>query len=55
MQEQSNSPGRLDHQLGPFFSELSRFNSTAALQASDLYDRLEPEITRVLKTVVKED
>lgn len=55
MQEQSNSPGRLDHQLGPFFSELSRFNSTAALQASDLYARLEPEITRVLKTVVQEE
>ncbi|MFB3141420.1 MAG: endonuclease/exonuclease/phosphatase family protein, partial [Acidobacteriota bacterium] len=55
MKEQSNSSGRLDHQLGPFFSELSRFNSTAALQASDLYARLEPEITRVLKTVVQED
>ena len=55
MKEQSNSSGRLDHQLGPFFSGLSRFNSTAALQASDLYARLEPEITRVLKTVVQED
>ena len=55
MQEQTNSSGGIDHQLGPSFSELSRFNSTAALQASDLYARLEPAITGVLKTVVQED
>jgi endonuclease/exonuclease/phosphatase family metal-dependent hydrolase len=54
-QAQTNSSGRIDHQLGPFFPELSRFDSSAALQASDLYARLEPEIERVLKTVVQED
>ena len=55
MQVQTNSSGRIDHQLGPFFPQLSRFNSTNALQASDLYARLEPEIERVLKAVVQED
>lgn len=33
---------------------MMRFNSTAALQASDLYRRLRPEIERVLETVAHE-
>ncbi|MDA2935257.1 hypothetical protein MYX82_13090, partial [Acidobacteria bacterium AH-259-D05] len=41
--------------LKPLFPELSRFNSTTALQASALYAKLQPEIERVLETVVRED
>ena len=55
MQAETSLSGGLAHSLGPFFSQLSGFNSTAALQASPLYARLQSEIERVLKTVIRED
>ena len=45
----------MDHNLRPFFPELGRFNSTRALLASAVYKKLQPEIERVLQTVVQED
>lgn len=45
----------MNHHLRPFFPELRRFNSTRALHASAVYKKLQPEIDRVLQTVVQED
>jgi endonuclease/exonuclease/phosphatase family metal-dependent hydrolase len=45
----------LNHELQPHFSELAGFNSTKALKASPLYAKLQPEIERVLTTIVQED
>jgi endonuclease/exonuclease/phosphatase family metal-dependent hydrolase len=41
----------LAHGLGPHFKELARFGSTRALEASELYARLRPEVERVLGAV----
>jgi endonuclease/exonuclease/phosphatase family metal-dependent hydrolase len=41
----------LAHDLGPHFKELARFHSTKALEASELYARLRPEVERVLGSV----
>ena len=45
----------LDHHLQQYLSELEKFPSTKALQASLLYAKLKPEIERVLQTVVQEN
>ncbi len=44
----------MDHELRPFSPELSRFNSTRALHDSAVYEKLRPEIERILQTVVEE-
>lgn len=41
----------LEHRLRPHFQALARFDSTAALEASDLYARLRDEVGRVLGAV----
>lgn len=51
--EETQSP--LDHELQPFFRDLEQFPSTRALEASELYAELRPEIERVLNGVVEED
>ncbi|HEY0006760.1 MAG TPA: hypothetical protein VGB17_18400, partial [Pyrinomonadaceae bacterium] len=45
----------LDHQLQPFFPALAEFDSTKALQASQLYADLRSEIERVLGNVAQEN
>ena len=41
----------LDHRLQPHFEELARFESTRACANSALYERLKPELDRVLGTI----
>ncbi len=53
--EEERTQSALDHNLQPHFSELEKFNSTAALESSPLYARLRPEIERVLASVVQEE
>jgi endonuclease/exonuclease/phosphatase family metal-dependent hydrolase len=45
----------LDHELQPFLEEMRRFSSTRELQASALYQRLRPEVERVLNGLVEEN
>jgi endonuclease/exonuclease/phosphatase family metal-dependent hydrolase len=52
---EQQQPTVFDHELAPFFKELARFPSTKALQASELYAALRPEIERVLGGLAEED
>ena len=45
----------LEHGLGPHFAALARFDSTKALEASDLYRELRPEIESLLASVACEE
>jgi endonuclease/exonuclease/phosphatase family metal-dependent hydrolase len=42
----------LDHQLNPYFPELHRFESTAEMEASELYQKIRTEVDRILDAVV---
>jgi endonuclease/exonuclease/phosphatase family metal-dependent hydrolase len=48
-------PTPLDHELQPHLAELLRFSSTPELEASALYQRLRPEVERVLNGIVEEN
>ncbi len=50
-----NTLSPLEHDLGPHFRSLARFDSTKALEASPLYARLRPEVERVLGGVAVEE
>jgi endonuclease/exonuclease/phosphatase family metal-dependent hydrolase len=54
IQTKEEAPSALDHGLRPYFSELARFSSMRALEASSLYAALRPEIERVLGSVAQE-
>lgn len=47
--------GSLDHDLRRYFPELLKFESTAELEASPIYEKIRPEVERILNTVVRED
>ncbi|HMJ09537.1 MAG TPA: endonuclease/exonuclease/phosphatase family protein, partial [Pyrinomonadaceae bacterium] len=49
------SPNTLDHDLGQYFPELLKFESTPEMEASDLYRKIKPEVDRILDTVVQEN
>jgi endonuclease/exonuclease/phosphatase family metal-dependent hydrolase len=53
--EKEQGQTALDHELRPYFSELAQFTSTKALKSSPLYAKLQPEIERVLSSIVQED
>ena len=42
----------LDHQLNQHFPELLKFESTAEMEASELYQKIRPEVDRILNAVV---
>ncbi|MBD0372793.1 MAG: endonuclease/exonuclease/phosphatase family protein [Pyrinomonadaceae bacterium] len=48
-------PTPLDHNLQPFLEELIAFSSTPEMEASALYQRLRPEVERVLNGLVEEN
>lgn len=50
-----SAPTILNHNLKPYFSELARFASTAALEKSEIYQKIKPEIELVLNSVVGEN
>jgi endonuclease/exonuclease/phosphatase family metal-dependent hydrolase len=45
----------LDHELGRFFEQLSRFESSRELERSPLYERLCPQIRGVLQYILQEN
>jgi endonuclease/exonuclease/phosphatase family metal-dependent hydrolase len=49
------SAALLEHDLNRVFPELLRFESTAELDASQLYRRIKPDVDRILNTVVVEE
>ncbi len=51
--EQPEESG-LEHGLVEYFGELARFGSARSLEQSTLYQRLKPEIDRVMRTVLEE-
>ncbi len=53
--ETTPSVSPLEHDLRPHFAALARFESTSALEASELYQRLRPEIDGLLNGVACED
>ncbi len=50
-----NSISILDHKLNRYFPELLKFDSTAELENSDLYQEIKPEVERILNAVVQEN
>jgi len=42
----------LEHDLNRYFPELLRFESTPEMEASELYQRIRPEVERILNTIV---
>ncbi len=53
LETETDRPTAMDHSLRPSFPKLTQFNSTRALRASAIYRELQPEIERVLRTVVE--
>jgi endonuclease/exonuclease/phosphatase family metal-dependent hydrolase len=52
--EKAPTAAALEHSLRPHFAALARFDSTKALEASELYRRLRPEIEALLDSVACE-
>ncbi len=48
------SPAILDHDLNQYFPELLKFESTAEMEASDLYKRISPDVERIMNAIVVE-
>jgi endonuclease/exonuclease/phosphatase family metal-dependent hydrolase len=55
IQTEARASSALAHELRPFFPALAQFPSTKALEASELYRELRPEIERVLGSIVQEN
>jgi endonuclease/exonuclease/phosphatase family metal-dependent hydrolase len=49
------STSALEHSLQPFFPAIAQFSSISALEESALYEKLRPEIERILSAIVQED
>jgi endonuclease/exonuclease/phosphatase family metal-dependent hydrolase len=47
-------PSILDHDLNEYFSELLKFESTAEMEASDVWRQIHPEVERIINAVVAE-
>lgn len=45
----------LEHDLRQYFPALARFESTPEMEASELYQKIKPEVERVLNAVVQEN
>jgi endonuclease/exonuclease/phosphatase family metal-dependent hydrolase len=50
----SSDPSVLDHDLARHFPELLKFESTPEMESSELYERIRPEVERILNAVVVE-
>ena len=48
-------PSVLAHGLRDYFPELLKFESTRELEASPLYNKIKPEVERILNAIVQED
>jgi hypothetical protein len=45
----------LDHNLNAYFPELLQFETTQAMQSSDVYKRISPQVEEVLNAIVQEN
>ncbi len=45
----------LEHGLVPYFRQLAKFQSTRSLERSELYRMLEPEVDRIMSTLLQEN
>jgi endonuclease/exonuclease/phosphatase family metal-dependent hydrolase len=52
---QINTPAILEHHLEDYFSDLIEFESIGELESSAVYQKIKPEVERILNTVVQED
>jgi endonuclease/exonuclease/phosphatase family metal-dependent hydrolase len=52
---QTNSPAVLEHHLERVFPELLKFESTAEMEKSAVYQSVKPEVERILNAVVAEN
>lgn len=55
MISETNSPANLDHDLNQYFPELLKFDSIYAAENSELYQKIKPDVERILNAVVQED
>ncbi len=53
--EQLDDPSVLDHDLAKYFPELLKFESTAEMELSAVYQRIKPEVERIMNAVVGEN
>ncbi len=51
----ADSAADLNHQLARFFPELLKFDSTAELEKSAVYQQIKPEVERILNAIVREN
>ncbi len=54
MTNHTGPPAILDHDLNQYFPELLKFESTAEMEASDLWKHIQPEVERIMNAVVAE-
>jgi endonuclease/exonuclease/phosphatase family metal-dependent hydrolase len=52
---QTNQPAILDHDLERFFPDLLEFNSTRQMEKSAVYQKIKPEVERILNAVAQEN
>lgn len=51
----AHSPAVLDHHLEDFFPDLLKFDSTKEMEKSAVYQKIKPEVERILNAVVQEN
>jgi endonuclease/exonuclease/phosphatase family metal-dependent hydrolase len=52
---QSNQPSVLDHDLNRYFPELLKFESIEETEKSAIYQKIKPQVERILNSVVQEN
>lgn len=50
---EAHSPAILEHNLGRFFPDLLKFNSTREMENSAVYTQIEPTVERILNSIVQ--
>ena len=53
--DEKNSPEILDHTLNQYFPELLKFETTEETEKSVIYQKIKPEVERILNAVVQEN
>jgi hypothetical protein len=53
--EREHSPIVLEHDLGSYFTELAKFDSTEEMEKSAVYRRIKPQVEQILNAVVQEN
>jgi len=54
MTSRTGPPAIVDHDLNQYFHELLKFESTAEMESSDLYNRIKLDVERIMNAVVVE-